>query len=134
MENHKFFHVNQNAVLQKSDGTVLILRQDGKWMLPGGRLEDGETWEEGLRREVREETGIDDFVIERILFVDLSESGNTYVVTFLCKSDSDPRVIISSEHQEFAWFTGINAQDYTFWYEKIKVRLIKIIEDEQKGS
>ena len=41
-----------------SENVLLIKRRDnGKWEPPGGVLELGETIEEGLRREVREETG-----------------------------------------------------------------------------
>lgn len=50
------------------DGKVLILResgsyvdstQTGKYDVPGGRLQPGENFAEGLRREVKEETGLD---------------------------------------------------------------------------
>lgn len=37
----------------------LFVREDSTWLLPGGRLEPGETPEAGACREVREETGID---------------------------------------------------------------------------
>ena len=60
MTNHKLFQVNQSAIIQNPAGEILILRGDGKWMLPGGRLEDGENWFEGFRREIFEETGIKD--------------------------------------------------------------------------
>lgn len=40
-------------------GRVLVLRNErGEWELPGGRLDDGETPEEALTREIREEAGL----------------------------------------------------------------------------
>lgn len=41
------------------DGDVLLVRQDGRWYLPGGVREPGESLAAGARREVHEETGID---------------------------------------------------------------------------
>jgi 8-oxo-dGTP diphosphatase len=46
------------------DGKVVLIRRRyeplaGRWSLPGGTLELGETLEEGVRREMLEETGLD---------------------------------------------------------------------------
>ncbi|MGE0623216.1 MAG: NUDIX domain-containing protein [Pseudomonadales bacterium] len=51
------------CILVRSDQVLLGLRQntgrrDGCWSLPGGRVEEGETPEESIVREMREELGI----------------------------------------------------------------------------
>jgi ADP-ribose pyrophosphatase YjhB (NUDIX family) len=52
------------AVVLDGDGRVLLVRRGqqpllGEWSLPGGALELGERLEDGVCREVREETGLD---------------------------------------------------------------------------
>lgn len=78
-------------------GCVLLVQRGhaplkGEWSLPGGALETGETLEEGLRREVLEETGL---AIEPVSIVEVfdriarDEEGRVqyhYVlVDFLCR-------------------------------------------------
>ena len=42
------------------DGSVLLVHRPAydDWSFPKGKLEDGETWEQGALREVEEETGL----------------------------------------------------------------------------
>jgi ADP-ribose pyrophosphatase YjhB (NUDIX family) len=47
------------AFVHDADGRVLLVREDDRWILPGGAREPGESLEAGARREVREETGVD---------------------------------------------------------------------------
>ena len=46
------------GALVERAGELLLVRQDGQWMLPGGEVERGESHAEALVRELAEETGI----------------------------------------------------------------------------
>jgi 8-oxo-dGTP diphosphatase len=57
--------ITVTAAIMEREGTILIARrkrgdrQSGKWEFPGGKLEEGETPEVCLRRELQEEFSID---------------------------------------------------------------------------
>jgi 8-oxo-dGTP diphosphatase len=58
-EDHRY-SVSVAGVIVDDEGRALIIqrRDNGHWEPPGGILEHGETIEDGLRREVHEETGL----------------------------------------------------------------------------
>lgn len=62
--------VGVGAIITRGDEVLLVRRgrepQKGIWSVPGGVLHVGETLEEGVRREVREEVGLDVRVVERV--------------------------------------------------------------------
>jgi len=59
--------VGVGAVIEDGKGRILLVKHvperggfwQGKWICPGGELELGETIEEGIKREVREETQLE---------------------------------------------------------------------------
>jgi 8-oxo-dGTP diphosphatase len=61
-------HVVVHAVVERA-GTLLLVKragrlsEGGKWGLPGGFLDRGESLVDGVRRELREETGWDGRVV-----------------------------------------------------------------------
>ena len=65
------------AVARDRDGRYLLCKMPadrgvfpGQWGLPGGGIEDGERMEEALRREMREEVGLEIEDIRPLYFTD----------------------------------------------------------------
>jgi 8-oxo-dGTP diphosphatase len=55
--------VGLGVIIENDKGKILIMKREGKhapyWSIPGGKLELGETFEEGAARELKEELDID---------------------------------------------------------------------------
>ena len=65
-----------NLLVTDDAGRILVVRptyMGPGWMLPGGRVERGETPHAAAARETREETGLE-VVVERLLLVDAHQS------------------------------------------------------------
>jgi 8-oxo-dGTP diphosphatase len=81
------FHENQVLLIQRGQEPL-----KGEWSLPGGALELGETLQQGIRREVLEETGLEiepQQIIEIFDRIVRDESGavrfHYVLVDFLCR-------------------------------------------------
>ena len=95
------------AVIGGSDGRILVCSRPagkhmaGKWEFPGGKIEPGETAEACIRREIREELGME-IAVGPVLTVMEHDYGIKYVrVTFfLAVSDDAPS---AKDRQGFRW-------------------------------
>lgn len=124
---HQLFKVTQNAIIKNSKGLVLILKHTtGNWLLPGGKINSGENYLDGLKREIKEETGIENFKVDRILDIDSWIEGNegTFVITFLINAINISDIKLSDEHIEYAWVGLEDLSSYHFWHEDIKKRIM----------
>ena len=55
-----YYRVSVKALILDHQGRFLLVKDiSGKWELPGGGLDHGESIEQGLKREIREEMGIE---------------------------------------------------------------------------
>jgi len=86
------------AVISR-DGKVLIQKRPDKgllaglWEFPGGKVEPGETIEGALRREIREELGVD--VLDLVFLMRVKHAYTKYRVdlhAFFCRTASPPRL------------------------------------------
>jgi len=103
------------ALIIFKDKYLLLLRNSkeeicpSEWDIPGGGMEAGETIEEALIREVKEETGID---ISSSKFFpikswEMDKDGIKIGGTdFLCILTDSQEVSLSVEHIRAQWFSG----------------------------
>jgi 8-oxo-dGTP diphosphatase len=74
-----------NVLVTDGDGRILVVKPiySRSWMLPGGRVERGETPHAAAIRETREETGLE-VTLERLLLVDARHARDTSFI-FTCR-------------------------------------------------
>lgn len=123
---HQLYKITQNAVIKNDAGLVLILKHPtGNWLLPGGKINKGENSLDGLKREVKEETGIKNFKINRILDIAswIEDDKGTYVITFLVHVPDTSEIKLSDEHIEYAWVKLDDLDKYHFWHKDIEKRI-----------
>ena len=98
------------AALVDSDGRVLIGKRPagkalgGLWEFPGGKVEDGETPEAALIRELREELGVEVTAACLAPFVFAShayESVHLLMPLYLCRRWDGS--VVPREHEALAW-------------------------------
>jgi len=114
---------------------VLLIRRGrepalGKWSLPGGLVELGESLEEAVRREVLEETGLEVLVgglvaaLDRIIFDEERRIQYHYVLLdFLCHcKDGELRTGDDATACRFVPLNGLAAHALTEGTEKVILR------------
>lgn len=82
------------------------LHGEGTWTMPGGKLEYGESFEEGAKREVREETGIQ-LNEAKVICVNNDKNEHAHFVTiglFSDKFSGEAKVMEPDEIVEWQWF------------------------------
>ena len=96
--------VSVAALVTNDEGKILLVNSPWRgWEYPGGLIEPGESFEAALRREVREESGVE---IEITGFVGICKNvaRNIVNIDFTARYVSG-ELTISEESTEVGWFT-----------------------------
>lgn len=105
-----FVGVGVGALIFKDGKALMFLRTDkcrnnrGKWSIPGGMMEPFETMEEALKREVKEETGLD---VVKPMMLSLREhrfDGQHWItIVYLCTAEGEPENLEKDKHEKMEW-------------------------------
>ncbi len=122
--------------------TYLLLQYPGKyWDFPKGKLENTERWIDAAIRETREETNLDNLIIEEGFEHSYSYIFNDFrgnkiektVVFFIGKAEASMQVTLSYEHVDYLWLPYDQArmqiyfQSVRFLLDEVESFLIKKI-------
>ena len=99
------------------DNKILLTRRKkenhlgGVWEFPGGKVEDGESDKEALKRELKEELNLEVYDLDYS-----SENIHHYdkiiilLVGYKCKTKSDPHKL--KDHDKYEWVVFSDLQEY----------------------
>lgn len=102
--------VSVAGIVMRDDDRVLVIRREdnGQWEAPGGVLELDESFEDGVRREVLEETGLK-VEVERLTGVYKNLTHGIVALVYRCRpagGDAHPTV----EARDVQWMTRDEVQ------------------------
>lgn len=102
--------VSVAALVTNREGKILLVKSPWRgWEYPGGIIEPGETFAQALRREIREEAGVE---VEITGFVGICKNVEKNIVNldFLCRYVSG-ELTTSEESTEVIWATPEEAME-----------------------
>jgi colanic acid biosynthesis protein WcaH len=116
--------VSVEAVIVLDDSLLFLRRNNqpakGEWWFPGGRIRKGESLEQALHREVKEETGLEISSYKLInVYSRVFPERHDIAVAYLCRC-KEGTIMLSNEHSEYKLFRSPPADLHPYLLETIR--------------
>ncbi len=130
--------VGVGAMIFDDKGQLLLMKRGqaaknerGRWEIPGGTVDFGETRAEAVVREIKEETGADIEILHQLLTIDhmIPDENQHWIATpfvVRAKKGQTPKIMEPHKHEAIGWFplnklpeplaitTGLNIESYEY--------------------
>jgi len=111
-EEHKSGNKAVGAFIQDNDGNFLLIQRPDdcsycpkQWEVPGGKMDPGETPEQAVVREVKEETGLTVKPKNVICEVEFEAKGKKLIMQYWIAEMVGGDIRLSQEHQACQWLS-----------------------------
>ena len=103
---------NAAVAITFDNDKFLILKKKGPWegwQFCQGKIDEGETEEQAVLRELKEETALDGEIVKKLdlkadyWFMENGKRIHKFLTFFLVKADSTKEVKIDVEHSDWKW-------------------------------
>jgi mutator protein MutT len=113
------------AIITDKDGKVLILKRantiqgDGKWCLPGGNIEYGQTAAEAMANEIKQETSLISNDIKFLFYLENlpSDASELHYISLVFICSTEGNLQLNYESSESAWIEPGEIQNYNFAFK-----------------
>lgn len=117
------------ALISNLHGEILILKRtntsfgNGKWNLPGGKIEFAETAKQAIANEINEETGLTCTSAKFLTYLDNlpTKDYSTHFVTLFFACDCTGKIGLNKESSDYSWLKPDNLDQYQIAFEQEKI-------------
>jgi len=111
MEEQQYPELTVGALIFNKENKIFLMispKWKGKYVIPGGHIELGETMEQTLKRETKEETNLDIYDIKFVIFQEFifgeefHQKKHFIFLDYVCRTD-DNEVILNKEGSSYVW-------------------------------
>lgn len=114
------------AIIQR-DGKILLTKRNvnlgkGKWCLPGGHIDIGETALDAVKREVKEETGLDFVNVKFFKYYDeFFPEYKFHAVVLIFYGEAKGKEKLNEESSDSRWISEEDLDDFDFLFHQNKI-------------